>query len=58
MDEFYKQILAPMTDIKEKEKLLNQTTFMTKITDSVLANMSSYHDSVREEGQALLLHMT
>ena len=46
--EFYKQIFAPLTDIRVKEVLLNQTKFLAEITEQLLADFSDYHDSVRE----------
>jgi len=39
MDEFYKQLLAPLTDYKQKEFVLQSTTFMTKVTDSILVHL-------------------
>lgn len=49
MMEYYKQMLAPLTDIKEKEALLLQTVFMSELTSQLLEDLSDYHDSVREE---------
>jgi hypothetical protein len=57
MEEIYKQLLAPLTDYRAKELILQKTKFMTKITDSILSHLSDYHDSVREEAQLLLLSM-
>lgn len=58
LDLLYKQVFAPMKDYKEKEALLMNTKFMTKITDTILVSMGDYHDTVREESQLLLVSMT
>jgi len=58
MDEFYKQLLAPLSDLKEKEAILMGTTFMTQITAELLVHLSDYYDTVREEAQLLLVCMT
>jgi len=57
MDEFYKQLLAPLSDHKEKEAILKGTTFMTKVTAELLVHLSDYFDTVREEAQLLLVCM-
>jgi hypothetical protein len=57
LTEFYKQLLAPLTDVKEKEAVLRCTVFMAEVTDAVLADLGDYHDSVREECQLLLVCM-
>ena len=55
MNEFYKQVFAPLLDIKFKEVLLNQTKFLAEITEQLLTDFGDYHDSVREECQLLLV---
>ena len=55
LDEFHKQVLAPMPDYKNKEQLLIDTVFLAEITDEVLEHLSDYYDTVREEAQLLLL---
>lgn len=56
--EFYKQIFAPLTDIRIKEVLLNQTKFLSEVTEQLLSDFADYHDSVREECQLLLVCIT
>ena len=57
MDEFYKQLLAPLSDYQEKEGILRGTTFMTQVTAELLVHLSDYFDTVREEAQLLLVCM-
>lgn len=57
MDEFYKQLLAPLADHQEKEAILRATPFMTQITEELLVHLSDYFDTVREEAQLLLVCM-
>ena len=47
-----------MTDIRVKEVLLNQTKFLSEITEQLLGDFADYHDSVREECQLLLVCVT
>lgn len=55
---FYAQVLQPLKDdYKAQEVILKETTFMTKITDEILKNLSDYHDSVRDEALGLLVSM-
>lgn len=56
--EFYKQIFAPLDDVKTKEAMLNSTKFLAEITEQLLSDFSDYHDSVREECQLLLVCIT
>jgi hypothetical protein len=57
MDEFYKQLLAPLSDYQEREAILRGTTFMTEVTAELLVHLSDYFDTVREEAQLLLVCM-
>lgn len=49
LDEFHKQVLAPLPDYKNKEQLLLDTVFLAEITEEVLEHLSDYFDNVREE---------
>ena len=50
-------MLAPVKDLKDSEKILLNTTFLTKITDCVFKDLSSYYESVKDGAQSLLLCM-
>lgn len=43
--------------MKERERILLNTTFMTKITDCIFKDLSSYFESVKDGAQSLLLCM-
>lgn len=43
--------------MKERERILLSTTFMTKITDCIFKDLSSYFESVKDGAQSLLLCM-
>jgi hypothetical protein len=49
LEEFNKQVLAPMPDFRNKELLLLETVFLAEITDEILIHLSDYYDTVREE---------
>ena len=57
MIEFYKQALAPVTEIKEKEIILQSNKFMAKISSQILVDLGDYYETVREEAQQLMLVM-
>jgi len=54
---FYLEIIAPVTDIKQKEDILLNMTVMCDITDAISSDMDNYHESVKEEAQLLLICM-
>lgn len=49
LEQFHKQVLAPMPDYKNREVLLLDTVFLAEITDEVMVHLSDYYDTVREE---------
>lgn len=37
---------------------MNQMTFLKSVTDLIIENLGDYHDTVRDESQALLIFIT
>ena len=58
LEEFYKQLIAPNTDYKDSEKILQDSKFMSRLTSVILLNLNDYHDTIKDEAQLLLVSMT
>ena len=55
---FYDSVLMAVTDLKERDRLLRRTKFMTHVTGYLAVSLSDFHDSIREEAANLLVCMT
>jgi hypothetical protein len=55
---FYDQVLKPITDLNEREKVLRSTKFMVHLTEFISVSLTDFHDSVRDEAANLLISMT